>query len=65
MKIEESEMLDVGELAESLNVTQAWVRSAVFQRKIPFVKVGKCVRFQRKEIERWIEERRIEEGSSK
>lgn len=45
------------ELGVSVNTLYAWVN----QRKIPYVKVGRLLKFDRKDIEAWIEDRKIKE----
>ena len=47
--------LDVGTLAERLGVTPRFVRRLVQERRVPFLKIGKFVRFDPREIEGWID----------
>ena len=51
-------LLDVPAAAERLGVTQRWVRRAVAERRISFVKVGRNVRFEPEAISRYIEQQR-------
>jgi excisionase family DNA binding protein len=51
--------LDVVGVAERLNVTERFVRRLVFERRIPFLKIGHFVRFDPAEIERWVTETRV------
>lgn len=51
-------LLDVHAAAERLGVTQRWVRRAVAERRISFVKVGRNVRFEPEAISRYIERQR-------
>lgn len=51
-------LLDVRAAAERLGVTQRWVRRAVAERRISFVKVGRNVRFEPEAISRYIEQQR-------
>lgn len=53
-------LLDVDEVADSLGVTKRFVRRLVAERRIPFVKVGKFVRFDPVEIRLWIDRQRVE-----
>jgi excisionase family DNA binding protein len=53
-------LLDVDEVADSLGVTNRFVRRLVAERRIPFVKVGKFVRFDPVEISQWIDRQRVE-----
>jgi len=52
-------LLDIDGLAERLGVTDRFVRRLVAERRIPFLKIGKYVRFDPVEIDRWVEERRV------
>lgn len=47
-------------LAAYLAVSANTVRSWVWQRQIPYVKVGRLVRFDIAEVEDWLRERRKE-----
>ena len=51
-------LLDVTAAAARLGVTQRWVRRAVAERRISFVKVGRNVRFEPEAISRYIERQR-------
>lgn len=51
-------LLDVPAAAQRLGVTQRWVRRAVAERRISFVKVGRNVRFEPETITRYIERQR-------
>ncbi|HVM00594.1 MAG TPA: helix-turn-helix domain-containing protein [Egibacteraceae bacterium] len=52
------DLLDVPAAAQRLGVTQRWVRRAVAERRISFVKVGRNVRFEPEAISRYIERQR-------
>ena len=54
-----SPLLDVEELAQWLGVEQGFVRRLIAERRIPFVKIGKFVRFDPDEITAWIDGRRV------
>ena len=49
-------LLDVHALAERLGVTPRFIRRLVHERRVPFLKLGKFVRFDRREIDEWIDE---------
>ncbi|MHB1988132.1 MAG: helix-turn-helix domain-containing protein [Acidimicrobiales bacterium] len=49
-----SRLLDQSELAELLNITERHVRRLVSERRIPYVKVGRFVRFEPEQVQRWI-----------
>jgi excisionase family DNA binding protein len=57
-------LLDIPALAEHLGVTERHVRRLVFERRIPFIKVGRLVRFDPAEIAAWIDRSRTPTTSS-
>lgn len=55
-----SPLLDVNGAAEHLGVSVRFVRRLVDERRIPFVKLGKFVRFELCELDGWIKSQRVE-----
>ncbi|HXY42924.1 MAG TPA: helix-turn-helix domain-containing protein [Acidimicrobiales bacterium] len=53
-------LLDVAGLSARLGVTERHVRRLVAERRIPFVKVGKFVRFDPSAIAGWLERATVE-----
>lgn len=51
-------LLSVADVAELLAVREGHVRRLVFDRRIPYLKVGRLVRFDRREIDEWLAEMR-------
>lgn len=49
-------LLDIGEVAAHLDVTVRHVRRLVFERRIPYIKVGALLRFDPEEIAAWLGE---------
>lgn len=49
-------LLDVAALAEHLCVTPRFVRRLVHERRVPFLKIGKFVRFDPREIDEWVDD---------
>lgn len=47
--------MDVSEVAAYLNLKPSKIRKMVFRREIPYVKIGRLVRFKRQAIEAWLE----------
>lgn len=43
-------LLTVEEIAAMLQVPKTWIYRKTFERKIPFVKIGKYLRFRESEI---------------
>lgn len=46
-------MLDVKQLAARLNISERQVRDLVYKRRIPYVKVGRLLRFNTADIAKW------------
>ena len=53
-------LLDVPQLAEHLGVPESHVRRLVQERRVPYVKWGRYVRFDPKAVNAWIEANTIE-----
>ena len=54
------QLLDIAGLADRLGVGERFVRRLVSERRIPFLKIGRHVRFEVDEVEAWIQESRVE-----
>ena len=52
------QLLDVKEVAVRLGVSVRHVRRLVFERRIPFIKWGRLLRFDPVDIDRWLEQHR-------
>jgi excisionase family DNA binding protein len=52
-------LLDGAEVAAVLSTTPRHIRRLVEERRIPFVKVGRFVRFVSEDIEAWVASHRI------
>ena len=48
-------LLCIDELAGNLKVTEQTIRKWIFKRQIPFVKIGKVIRFRPSRIDTWID----------
>ena len=55
--MERNELLNTAQVAEWLNVSESTIRKWVHYGFIPYVKIGRCVRFIREDIEKWLQER--------
>lgn len=51
-------LLTIDQLAEQLGITVRHVRQLIAERRIPYLKVGKLVRFDPAEIAGWLDEAR-------
>jgi excisionase family DNA binding protein len=56
-------LLTIEQLAHHLGVTVRHVRRQIAERRVPYIKVGRLVRFDPAEITRWIDGSRRPEGS--
>jgi excisionase family DNA binding protein len=54
------ELYDISRVAPMLDVRESFVRRLVAQRRIPFLKIGKFIRFDPDELGHWIDHRRAE-----
>jgi excisionase family DNA binding protein len=53
-------LLDTEAVAEALGVTPSHVRRLVAERRIPFVKVGRFVRFDPGALDIWVDQQTVE-----
>jgi excisionase family DNA binding protein len=56
----DSPLLDIDDVAVVLSVTRRHVQRLVAERRIPFIKVGRFVRFDEGSITVWIDQNRVE-----
>ena len=54
-------LLDIAALAERLGVTERFVRRLVAERRIPFLKIGKFIRFEPADVAAWIDQQRVDQ----
>jgi excisionase family DNA binding protein len=52
-------LLDLDAVAQALGVTRRHVQRLVSERRIPYLKVGRFVRFDPAELNVWIEQQRV------
>ncbi|MDA8045287.1 MAG: helix-turn-helix domain-containing protein [Actinomycetota bacterium] len=52
-------LLTIDQLAEQLGITTRHVRRLIAERRVPYLKVGKLVRFDPAEITGWLDGRRV------
>src|SRR5579864_6646085 len=53
------QLLTIDQLAERLGVTTRHVRRLVAEKRVPYLKVGKFVRFDPSEIAEWLDRARV------
>ncbi len=61
---ERRRLIDVPALAIELGVTPRFVRRLVAEDRVPFLKIGKFVRFDPREIELWVDARRSRQAGT-
>ena len=49
-------LVTAGEVAERLGVPESWVRESARSGAIPHVRLGRYIRFDLADVERWLEE---------
>ncbi|HTW06430.1 MAG TPA: helix-turn-helix domain-containing protein [Acidimicrobiales bacterium] len=54
------QLLTMDELAERLGVTHRHVRRLVAERRVPFLRVGRFIRFDPAQISAWLDQGRTE-----
>jgi excisionase family DNA binding protein len=53
-------LVAVASIANQLGVEERFVRRLVAERRIPYIKVGRYVRFDPRAIRSWVQEHRVE-----
>lgn len=56
-------LLTIEEASQFLSVKISRLRTAVFKREIPFVKIGRLVRFKESQLKDWIDQKTVKEGA--
>jgi excisionase family DNA binding protein len=57
-------LLSIPDLAECLAISERHVRRLVSERRIPYLKIGHLVRFDRAVVDQWLTGREIPERTS-
>lgn len=60
MAMVKGQLLTIDEMAERLNVSVRFVRRLVDERRVPYLKIGKFIRFAEDDLETWMQAQRIE-----
>ena len=55
-----SHLVDTHGVAEVLGVTPRHIQRLVAERRIPYLKIGRFVRFDRAELSVWLDQQRVE-----
>jgi excisionase family DNA binding protein len=64
LRSQDLRLIAVPALAERLGVTERFIRRLVAEDRVPFLKIGKFVRFDPREIEEWVDECRRQPTAS-
>lgn len=56
---DQGDLIDVTALATRLGVTPRFVRRLIAERRVPFLKIGKFIRFDPLEIDGWVDVCRV------
>lgn len=51
--------LDISGLCAYLDIKKQTAYTWVYEKKIPYIKMGRLVKFDRKEIDEWIDSKRV------
>ena len=57
----ENKLLNITEMAEYLGITVGTLYAWVSQKRIPYIKLGRLVKFDLRKIDKWLEEKTIKE----
>jgi excisionase family DNA binding protein len=57
------ELLTIPEASSYLNLTESMLRSLVFKRKIPVLRIGKCLRFSKDDLNKWVNSKKENSNS--
>ncbi len=55
-----TDVLDVPQTARYVRMSEPWVRKAVHRKTIPFVKLGRAVRFRRVDLDAYLDACRVD-----
>ncbi len=53
-------LIDIAELSRQLRVKPTTVYSWTFTKQVPFIKIGRLLRFDQDEINTWIQARKVD-----
>jgi excisionase family DNA binding protein len=55
-----SHLIDIHSVSEILGVTPRHIQRLVAERRIPYLKIGRFVRFDRAELSVWLDQHRVD-----
>ena len=59
----EKRFIGIVELSQYIDISQDALRSWVWRKEIPYFKVGRLVKFDILEIDKWLKDKRVKELS--
>lgn len=60
----EPKLMNTPEAAEHLGIKESRLRTAVRRNELPFMRVGRLIRFERQHLDRWIESQHLDQQAS-
>lgn len=57
-------LLNFDEACRLLSIKQSRLRTAVLKREIPFIKIGRLIRFDSKDLNNWLESLKKQQNNS-
>jgi excisionase family DNA binding protein len=54
-----NKLLDIPAAAERLGITERHVRELIYRKRIPYLKVGRLVRFDPADLDTWVEASKV------
>lgn len=54
-KVPYARFWSITEICQCYNVRESWLRRQIFLKKIPYIKMGRLIRFDIHEIAQWID----------
>lgn len=63
MTLPEKALLTFKETCEFLQIKASRLRTAIFRKEIPFIKIGRLLRFDPKDLKEWIERLKQNNGN--
>lgn len=58
-KVERRRLLNKAEAADFLGVDERWVNRAVFDKRIPYLRLGNMIRFEPEALDEYLEQSRV------
>lgn len=63
MTLPEKALLTIQETCEFLQIKASRLRTVIFRKEIPFIKIGRLLRFDPKDLREWIEHLKQNNGN--